>query len=168
MNENIDLTKILKNCPKGTKLYSPLFGEVKLERVEDNIFGLPIWVSDSHSQYRYFFNDGKYKSGIYTDSSISTDECMLFPSKENRDWSQWECPNPKFDPNTLKPFDKVICRNGIGMWHCDFFSSYIETYVFKYACIGNAYRYCIPYNDDTKHLVGTTAKAPEYYRYWED
>ena len=30
------------------------------------------------------------------------------------------------------------------------------------------YKYCVPYNDDTKHLVGTTEEAPEYYRYWED
>ena len=26
----------------------------------------------------------------------------------------------------------------------------------------------IPYNDDTKHLIGTTENAPFYYRYWED
>ena len=30
------------------------------------------------------------------------------------------------------------------------------------------YRHCIPYNDETKHLVGTTEEAPEFYRYWED
>ena len=35
MNENIDLTKILKNCPKGFKLYSPLFGEVVFEGISD-------------------------------------------------------------------------------------------------------------------------------------
>ena len=28
MNENIDLTKILKDCPKGTKFYTPVWGEV--------------------------------------------------------------------------------------------------------------------------------------------
>lgn len=32
MNENVDLTKILKECPKGWKLWSPLFGEVEFER----------------------------------------------------------------------------------------------------------------------------------------
>ena len=36
MNENIDLTKILKDCPKGTKLYSPIFGDVMFERIDDN------------------------------------------------------------------------------------------------------------------------------------
>lgn len=30
------------------------------------------------------------------------------------------------------------------------------------------YLMIIPYNDDTKHLVGTSLEAPEYYRYWED
>ena len=34
MNENIDLTKILKDCPKGTKLYSTIFGEVEFEHIE--------------------------------------------------------------------------------------------------------------------------------------
>ena len=31
MNENIDLTKILKNCPRGTKFYTPIWGEVSFE-----------------------------------------------------------------------------------------------------------------------------------------
>ena len=39
---------------------------------------------------------------------------------------------------------------------------------YPYHCIGNSVRYCIPYNNDTKHLVGTTDEVPEYYRYWEE
>ena len=35
MNDNIDLTKILKDCPKGTTLYSPIFGDVIFERIDD-------------------------------------------------------------------------------------------------------------------------------------
>ena len=38
----------------------------------------------------------------------------------------------------------------------------------EYAATDCAYKYCIPYNDDTKHLVGTFEEAPEFYRYWED
>lgn len=34
MNENIDLTKILKNCPKGTELYSLVHGEVEFQKVD--------------------------------------------------------------------------------------------------------------------------------------
>lgn len=77
--------------------------------------------------------------------------------------------NNKFDPNTLKPFDKVLVRiNNVDKWRCEFFSYIKENDIYKYITIKSGYKYCIPYNDDTKHLVGTTDKAPEYYRYWED
>ena len=33
MNENIDLTKILEGCPKGTEFYSPLCGELRFEEI---------------------------------------------------------------------------------------------------------------------------------------
>ena len=45
---------------------------------------------------------------------------------------------------------------------------YEVTLSYRYSCISDYYKYCIPYNDDTKHLVGTKDEAPEYYRYWED
>ena len=38
----------------------------------------------------------------------------------------------------------------------------------KYNVGENLYTMCIPYNDDTKHLIGTKNEAPEYYKYWED
>ena len=38
MNENIDLTKILKDCPKGTKLYSIIHGEVEFIGISVNVF----------------------------------------------------------------------------------------------------------------------------------
>ena len=38
---------------------------------------------------------------------------------------------------------------------------------FPYACFETRWKRCIPYNEDTKHLVGTTEEAPEYYRNWE-
>lgn len=40
--------------------------------------------------------------------------------------------------------------------------------VIKYVTTDYTYKYCITYNDNTKHLVGTTDEAPEFYRYWED
>ena len=76
----------------------------------------------------------------------------------------------KFDPKTLNAFDKVLIRDNYKQnWRCDIFSHILNgDYVFKYISIASANSYCIPYNDDTKHLVGTTEEAPEYYRYWED
>ena len=75
----------------------------------------------------------------------------------------------KFDPKTLKPFDKVLVRDSdIHMWKCNLFSHIIKNGSYPYQCSNVGYLFCIPYNDDTKHLVGTTEEAPEYYKYWED
>ena len=76
---------------------------------------------------------------------------------------------PKFDPKTLQPFDKVLVRDDRKeKWYCSFFSHMNGDVPYPYAAITACYRFCIPYNNDTKHLVGTTYEAPEYYRYWED
>ena len=53
-------------------------------------------------------------------------------------------------------------------WICDIFSHITEKERYQYICVGNGYNCCIPYNDDTKHLVGATDEAPEFYKYWED
>lgn len=76
----------------------------------------------------------------------------------------------KFDPKKLRPFDRVLVRDhDTDDWRCNFFSHEIEHDIYKYVTIiHGCYRYCIPYNDETKHLVGTREEAPEYYRYWED
>lgn len=74
--------------------------------------------------------------------------------------------NNKFDPNTLKPFDKVLIRIS-NLWRVNFFSNK-EDGGCRCIDINYLFKYCIPYNDDTKHLVGTKDEAPEYYRYWED
>ena len=162
MNENIDLTKILKDCPDGWELYSTLFGEVKFVKC----VGLHLILVRKKGNYYYFT-----QNGMFIFEGTVCEECALFPSKEQRDWSKFIAPwhkKEKFDPKTLQPFDKVLCKNGLDMWRCDLFSSYVGTYACPNVCISGSYTYCIPYNDDTKHLVGTTDEAPEYYKYWED
>ena len=167
MNENLNLVEILKDCPKGTKLYSTVFGEVKFKRI-DTILSHPIVVrigktEDDHTET--FAADGR----LY---SYHNGECALFPSKKQRDWSKFnpkKPKQPKFDPKTLQPFDKVLVKTKYGSWKCGLFSNINdEESEYKYFCVGSEYTQCIPYNDDTKHLVGTTKEAPEYYRYWED
>ena len=165
MNENIDLTKILKNCPKGTRLYSTIFGEVDFKEIRDDKYAVAITKGDITT---FFTKEGLY----YTDLG---EECLLFPSKGQRDWSKFTAPwykKERFDPNTLQPFDKVIVKDiGLDFWRCSFYShkrKKEESTTYRYATTANSYAFCIPYNDDTKHLVGTTDEAPEYYRYWED
>ena len=166
MNENLNLVEILKDCPKGTTLYSPVYEYVELVSVSlVECAKYPIEIKD-----RYGMSDGITKDGrIYEEFH---GECMLFPSKEQRDWSKFNVKSnkPKFDPKTLKPFDRVLVRDGnLGNWKNLFFSYIIECETcYPYFCLNNQYKYCIPYNEDTMHLVGTAEEAPEFYRYWED
>ena len=80
---------------------------------------------------------------------------------------------PRFDPKTLKAFDKVLVRlTKDCIWNATFFSHYDkEVHWGCYPFVTTScksYDKCIPYNDETKHLLGTSDEAPEYYRYWED
>lgn len=163
MNENIDLAKILKDCPKGTKLYSTVHGEVTIINV-DNELSYPIVVRLSDNTEESFTSEGKLL--------INYDgECTLVPSRWQRDWSKFPAPwykKGKFDPKTLQPFDKVLVSVG-GEWQCDFFSHMLNGDIFNKRCMGvGDMNVVIPYNNDTKYLVGTYDKAPEFYRYWED
>ena len=106
-------------------------------------------------------------SKITEDKYIFTDGSRMSISSQDS-WELVSDKKPKFDPKTLNPFDKVLCKNGLDMWRCDLFSSYVGTYACPNVCLGGSYIYCIPYNDDTKHLVGTTDETSEYYKYWED
>lgn len=162
MNEKLNLVDILKDCPKGTKLYSTIYGDVEFERI-DIIIPHPIVVRINETSTDSFTADGKLFGEF-------DGECMLFPSREQRDWNKFKSKKPKFDPRTLQPFDKVLTKSlAYGVWQCDFFSNINDNNCYTpYNCISNVYKQCIPYNDDTKHLVGTTEEAPEYYRYWED
>lgn len=119
MNDNIDLTKILKNCPKEQKLYSPLFGEVDFKEIRSDD-ECPIIITKG-ALLASFTEEGFY----YADED---GECLLFPSKEQRDWSKFSAPwykKEKFDPKTLQPFDKVLVRcNESSKWGCHFFLIY--------------------------------------------
>lgn len=163
MNENLDLTKILKYCPKGWTFYTSVWGEVE-------------FIGFSSESVDFLFNT---IVGNIIDVHINTNgtycgfgECIIFPSKEQRDWSKFTAPwykKDRFDPNTLKPFDRVLVRNlKEYKWRCDYFSYFAEAEE-PFPCMCTAsYAFCVPYNDETKHLVGTSDEAPEYYRWWDE
>ena len=168
MDKNINLVEILKDCPKGTKLYSTIFGDVEFVKVcQNNSIVFPIVFKLSDDSINSVTTDGR----LYEEFN---GECILFPSKDKRDWSKLTAPwykKERFDPNTLKPFDKVLVRDDkfSTYWRCAFFSHKREEErtPYKYAATYGSYKFCIPYNKETEHLVGTTEEAPEYYRYWE-
>ena len=221
----LNLCEILKDCPKGTKLYSPAFGEetyfVGITSCQDDVKPIIIRVGYEEGDIYCLSSNGHLYADDYG-------ECCIFPSKEMRDWSkftapwykkeesikpkfkvgdiirhketnkddvyeiskvyddsyviagfpwmicmeyqdQYELVPNKFDPKTLKAFDRVIVWDEINAeWFCANYSHRKKTNIFIAATTCGNYLRCIPYNDDTKHLVGTTDEAPVFYRYWED
>ena len=180
MNENLDLTKILEGCPEGTEFYSSVFGEVSFKSIKTSD-EYPILLK-THSKISiqseniYYLKDGRY-------SNVFNGECTLFPDKNQRDWSKferfWDKPKvERFDPKTFQPFDKVLARCTESEWMPTFFGFIIDTNKKdphspflngeRAVCVDIGYHQCIPYNKETKHLVGTLNDCPEYYKWWED
>lgn len=173
MNENLDLTKILKGCPLYTKFYSTIYGDVSFTGISDDSSSFnpielvactkPIMLCTNI----YLTKDGKMDYNY-------EGECTLFPSKDQRDWSKFErfwdkSKVEKFDPNTLQPFDKVLVRDFLSdEWMGDFFEKILENDIdYNVTCVTCRWAQCIPYNEETKHLIGTNDDCPEYYKWWE-
>lgn len=254
--KELNLVEILKDCPKGTKLYSTIFGEVEFENIDhQNKEYFPIYFRKCE------ILESVTKEGLHL---IGHDgECTLFPSKDNRDWSTFRIPfkdgdfiysesadkylwisifkeyfndgqkthvdlcvksniiytdsdapfcnrtddeveyqrlatdeekqqllealhsegynwnaeakkiekieedKPKWNPDTLQPFDKVLIRDDDSQYWIGNLYLYTDKETdseYPYSCINDSVKYCIPYNDETKHLLGTNQEAPEYYR----
>ena len=70
----------------------------------------------------------------------------------------------KFDYNTLQPFDKVLVRDGdCDYWRCGFFYHMLSNGMLCECRWDQG----IPYNDETKHLLGTCDIPDEKYIWWE-
>lgn len=231
MENKINIAEILHDMPKGTKLYSPIFGEVKFYEIQENRVSILSTSNDKRDTVYNFTKSGSFYLGY------SQSECLLFPSSKMRDWTKFfkrgdvvyskagkicaifegwvnddytefnttinfyvddasygkeeicytNCfvkaseeeratfianaekhYNGKYNPETLqvepvkpecsfKPFDKVLVRATKDyVWYASYFSHYRGNEDCPYACIDGSYRYCIPYNEHTAHLLGTT------------
>ena len=76
----INIAEILKDCPKGTKLYSPICGKCRLLKIYDGL-GLDV-ITDADDVFNFSY-DGRFDLN---------GECCIFPSKENRDWNTFQKP----------------------------------------------------------------------------
>ena len=80
MENQINIAEILKDMPQGTKLYTPIFGDVTFDKVEKDLGEYTIFVTDKGQNHQTFMADGRYnRNGVP----------VLFPSKEMRDWSKF-------------------------------------------------------------------------------
>lgn len=88
MNKDLNLAEILKDCPQGTKLYSTIHGEVEFIEIRKNC------ITNHPIIYKYKDDDGDYCMDSTTIGGkfvfSSNGECILFPSKNQRDWSKFK------------------------------------------------------------------------------
>lgn len=128
------------------------------------------WVNDDYTEFNttinFYVDDASYgKEEIcYTNCFVkaSDEERATFIANAEKHY------NGKYNPETLqvepvkpecsfKPFDKVLVRATKDyVWYASYFSHYRRNEDCPYACIDGSYRYCIPYNEHTAHLLGTT------------
>lgn len=163
MEKKIDLVKILKNCPKGTKLYSCIHGEVEFCGIESDVLH-PIIVKTQIKDNQSFTSYGLYHDDY-------NGECLLFPSKDNRDWSTFVAPKKKierFDPYTLAPYDHILVRDNLTDVWIPQILSYIEGSGLFGDMSGSEWKYAIPYEGNERLRLCCDSPEDEYFRYWED
>ena len=75
----------------------------------------------------------------------------------------------KFDITTLKAFDKVLVRNtNSEVWRISLFGCFSNEERYFMCMANSAFYQCIPYNEDTKHLVGTADDCDDFYKTWKN
>lgn len=82
MENKINIAEILKDCPKGMELYSPVYGTVGLLKVAGNPV-YPIMTATSIDRTGIFTSDGR----LY--ENYPSAECLIFPSREMCDWTKF-------------------------------------------------------------------------------
>lgn len=93
MNENLNLLEILKDAPKGTRLYSTIWGDVELIEVLSHT----VICKDNGGVEWNFRNNGNLLA-----SNTEYGECVLFPSKEQRDWRKFKLDLPIDTPVMIR------------------------------------------------------------------
>ena len=83
MEQKLNIAKILKNKPRGTKLYSMIHGKCSFEAVTDEIFKINFCTS------KFGLTQSGECTLIKFGNMYDGGECIIFPSKEMRDWSKF-------------------------------------------------------------------------------
>ena len=124
---------------------------------------------DKRAFYYAFYNtDDKFTIAEYGNTRVhyslrpatDSEKQQLFDAlaKKGKAWDAEKKQIVDLKPKCeFKPFDKVLGRNEKGdVWEAELFSHYKEKSRYPFRCIGFSRKYCIPYNKETAHLLGTT------------
>lgn len=136
------IKKVLEKDP-NSKFYSSICGYVSVIICENDKDWRPIKICTSDRFQEELTAEGKFYTGM--------GECVLFPSKENKDWSTMIVPQ-----NELKPFDRVLVRDSDNnKWTANIYSHNRFSKEYPFGVMSNIYKQCIPY-EGNEELLGTT------------
>lgn len=126
---------------------------------------------NQHSTLGNYYDEKKYRLA-------TTEEVQLLLCKLNDAGYYWDENNKevkkiekKFTINDFKPFDKVLVRQcDERNWQVNLFSHIVPGCENKkvYFCLEYAWMQCVPYNEETAHLLGTSEEYNGPYKTWED
>ena len=124
MNEKLNLVEILKDVPKGTMLWSYICGDCYFKKIKQGSCTPIICMAKTDSGESHticFTKEGKHNVGF------ENGECVLFPSKENKNWSTFKVQKKHKE---FKTYQKVLRMDnnhpGSTIWTADFYSHYEE------------------------------------------
>ena len=127
---------------------------------------------DCHTDTLYIKKRIEYGCGYTRNYRLATEEeKKKFFDALTKKCKKWDAETKQIEdikPKcTLQPFDKVLTRDSDSSnWQINLFCSYNKNVNCKYICFFLAFRQCIPYNNETKNLLGTSNDAPEKYKTW--
>ena len=130
-------------------------------------------VASNANRYNYKNDYVLYFSAGGMMHMIDTNSSWANIIKTHPDYKELKLPKPHYNIANFKPFDRVLVRcSNDEEWMIEFYCKY-DTLVhtsphrdYPFMGIGDSYSQCIPYNDDTMHLLGTTDMCPEEYINW--
>ena len=113
MEQKLNIAEILKNKPRGTKLYSMIHGKCSFEAVTDEIFKINFCTS------KFGLTQSGECTLIKFGNMYDGGECIIFPSKEMRDWEKF----------SWKKGDVLISSDGsieviFDKWYDDTYTSF--------------------------------------------
>lgn len=120
----INIAEILKDCQKGMELYSPILGKCRFDSVNETLGR--IIVNKAGDKYT-FTHDGRYLD-------FDDGECVLFPSKENRDWSTFQI--------SFNRGDIIYTCCNSGHEYISIFNECINDIIHIFATISNYQKFC--------------------------
>ncbi len=124
MEQKINIAEILKDAPKGTKLYSPIFGEIPLAKVSEDKERIYCNINMIFQENGPIAIFNKYGQLLLkpANASAPTKEVMLFPSIHHSTWRDF---SPSWKHKHFEPYQKVLVASSISnKWETDMYRCY--------------------------------------------